>query len=111
MEPIVYLSEKAAEEVRRMASAEGGLKDPVLRLKVTTGGCSGFSYGMAIEDGSRPDDTVVEAHGVRVAIDPFSQPYLRGLKLDFKDGFVDGGFSITNPNAKSTCGCGSSFSA
>ena len=87
-------------------SAEVGL-----RVYVQGGGCSGFQYGLSIEEGSRDSeaDKVFESNGVRLYIDPISIRYLSGAQIDFSDTVNGGGFSIKNPNAKSTCGCGSSF--
>ncbi|MBI2059516.1 MAG: iron-sulfur cluster assembly accessory protein [Nitrospirae bacterium] len=106
---MITITEKAAEELKKLLSSEEELKQPVLRLKVVPGGCSGYSYAMAFEEGARANDAIAEVQGVKVAIDPDSQPHLKGLHLDFQDGLTDGGFKIQNPNAKSTCGCGSSF--
>jgi iron-sulfur cluster assembly accessory protein len=83
-----------------------------LRVFVQGGGCSGFQYGLMIEEGgASPDsDTVIESHGVKLFVDPISARYLKGAEVDFIDNLSGGGFTIRNPNAKSTCGCGSSFS-
>jgi iron-sulfur cluster insertion protein len=80
---------------------------------VQGGGCSGFQYGLMIEEnGATPDsDQVVESNGVKLYVDPISVRYLKGAEVDFVDNISGGGFTIRNPNAKSTCGCGSSFSA
>lgn len=106
---MITITEKAAEELKKLLISDAELKEPVLRLKVVPGGCSGYSYAMAFEDGTRAEDSVAEVQGLKVAIDPGSEPHLKGLHLDFEDGLTDGGFKIQNPNAKSTCGCGSSF--
>ncbi len=84
-----------------------------LRVFVQGGGCSGFQYGLMIEEGlSDPDtDRVLESNGVRLYVDPISVRYLKGAEVDFVDNVSGGGFTIRNPNATSTCGCGSSFSA
>lgn len=83
-----------------------------LRVFVQGGGCSGFQYGLMIDEGEGDGDTdqVIESNGVRLLIDPISIRYLRGAEVDFVDNLAGGGFTIKNPNAKSTCGCGSSFS-
>ncbi|HEX2455611.1 MAG TPA: iron-sulfur cluster insertion protein ErpA [Vicinamibacterales bacterium] len=83
-----------------------------LRVFVQGGGCSGFQYGLMIDEGEgdATTDTVIESHGVRLLVDPISARYLTGAEVDFVDNITGGGFTIKNPNAKSTCGCGSSFS-
>jgi iron-sulfur cluster assembly accessory protein len=81
-----------------------------LRVFVSGGGCSGMQYGMAFEQNPRETDTVVEAaDGVRLLVDPTSMMYLKGATIDFVDSLMGGGFRIDNPNATSSCGCGSSF--
>jgi iron-sulfur cluster assembly accessory protein len=77
------------------------------------GGCSGFQYGLMIDEGEGDEttDAVIESNGVKLLVDPISARYLRGAEVDFVDNITGGGFTIKNPNAKSTCGCGSSFSA
>ncbi|MCP4362819.1 MAG: iron-sulfur cluster insertion protein ErpA [Chloroflexi bacterium] len=80
-----------------------------LRVFVAGGGCSGMQYGMALEAESRPYDHVIETDGVKVFIDPTSMMYLTGAVIDYEDSIMGGGFKIENPNAVSSCGCGSSF--
>jgi iron-sulfur cluster insertion protein len=82
-----------------------------LRVFVQGGGCSGFQYGLMIDEGEGDanTDSVIESNGVKLLIDPISARYLRGAEVDFVDNITGGGFTIKNPNAKSTCGCGSSF--
>src|SRR5438552_3946497 len=80
-----------------------------LRVYVTPGGCSGFSYGMTFADGTEEDDTIVEMQGVRVVVDPMSAMYIKGSEIDFVDALMGGGFALRNPNAVSSCGCGQSF--
>lgn len=82
-----------------------------LRVFVSGGGCSGMQYGMALEEEPRPYDNVVETSGIRVFIDPTSMMYLAGATIDYVDSLMGGGFSIDNPNAVSSCGCGHSFKA
>ena len=82
-----------------------------LRLRVVGGGCSGFSYELGWEDAEQEGDQVVEASGVKVYVDPMSAPYLSGAQIDFVDSLYGSGFSINNPNAKGSCGCGHSFQA
>jgi iron-sulfur cluster insertion protein len=78
---------------------------------VQGGGCSGFQYGLMIEDSPGAADQSFESNGVKLFIDPISARYLSGAEVDFVDSVTGGGFTIRNPNAKSTCGCGSSFSS
>lgn len=82
-----------------------------LRIYVKGGGCSGYQYGMAFEDKVSDDDTLIEKGDVKVIIDSQSAPMLAGAEVDYVDSLQGSGFSIKNPNAKSTCGCGSSFTA
>jgi iron-sulfur cluster assembly accessory protein len=108
-EPVVQLTPNAAEEVRSlMQKPENAGK--TLRVYVEQGGCSGMQYSMTFDE-KRADDATVEAHGVPVVVDPFSAQYLRGAVVDFSDSLTAGGFKITNPNAKQSCGCGKSFTA
>jgi iron-sulfur cluster assembly accessory protein len=83
-----------------------------LRVFVQGGGCSGFQYGLMIDEGEgdATTDAVIESNGVKLLVDPISARYLTGAEVDFVDNITGGGFTIKNPNAKSTCGCGSSFS-
>lgn len=100
----------AAAKVSALIEEEGnpGLK---LRLYVTGGGCSGFSYGFVFDDQVAEDDTVVTTEGVALVVDAMSLQYLVGARVDFEDGLDGSRFVIHNPNAQTTCGCGSSFSA
>lgn len=108
-QPIVTLTPNAAAEVKNMLSlAENAGK--VLRLYVEQGGCSGMQYSMVFDE-RRADDFLTEMHGVSVLVDPFSAKYLRGTVVDFSDALTGGGFKISNPNAKQSCGCGKSFEA
>jgi iron-sulfur cluster insertion protein len=108
-EPMVTLTAQAAEKMREML-AEGETPHFGLRVYVTGGGCSGYQYGMAFEEAETEEDTVFEQQGLRLFVDPYSLPMLAGTEIDYSDGLQNAGFSIKNPNAKSTCGCGSSFS-
>lgn len=108
-EPVVNLTESAAGEVKSlMLKPENSGK--ALRLFVEQGGCSGMQYSM-IFDEQRPDDFSAQANGVSVVMDPFSAKYLRGAVVDFSDSLSAGGFKISNPNARQSCGCGKSFEA
>lgn len=103
------LTEAAASKVRQLIEAEGN-PDLMLRIYVTGGGCSGFQYGFAFEEGMADDDTRLEQGGVTLLVDPMSYPYLAGASVDYVDDLRGSQFVVTNPNASTTCGCGSSFS-
>ena len=108
-EPVITLTSSAAEEVKNiLTQPENAGK--TLRLYVEQGGCSGMQYSMTFDE-RRPDDLFAEMHGVSVLVDPFSAKYLRGTMVDFSDALTGGGFKISNPNAKQSCGCGKSFEA
>ena len=104
----IDLTPAAAEAVQDLL-AKRELGDMALRVFVSGGGCSGFQYGMALEDNIRDTDIVSEQHGVKLVIDEISINYLDGAKVDYVDEIMGSGFKIENPNAVSTCGCGSSF--
>ena len=106
---MIALSDNAASKVAELISAEGD-ESLALRVAVRPGGCSGFSYEMFFDADRADDDLVTEKAGVRVVVDPSSAQLLTGATLDYKDGLQQAGFSIDNPNAQRTCGCGSSFS-
>lgn len=99
----------AALAVVRKLLVEKNVPDYGLRVFVAGGGCSGLQYGMALEAEARPYDNVVERDGVKVFIDPTSMMYLSNATIDYEDSIMGGGFKIDNPNAVSTCGCGTSF--
>ena len=107
--PLIF-SDSAASKVRQLIEEEGnpGLK---LRVFVTGGGCSGFQYGFTFDEVQNEDDSVMEKDGVKLLIDPMSYQYLTGAEIDYTEGLEGAQFVIKNPNATSTCGCGSSFSA
>jgi len=106
---VFTLTDNASEKVKHLIEAEGN-PDLFLRVAVRPGGCSGFSYEMFFDTDLAADDLKVEHGGVTVAIDPASAPHLGGASLDYKDGLQGAGFSISNPNATRSCGCGQSFS-
>jgi iron-sulfur cluster assembly accessory protein len=109
MEPTVNLTKNAVGEIRSLlAKPENAGKN--LRLYIEQGGCSGMQYGMVFDE-KRDGDLVAENDGVSVLIDPLSAGYLRGTTVDFSDELNAGGFKISNPNAKQSCGCGKSFQA
>jgi len=106
---VITITDQAATKVSQLISAEGedGL---ALRVAVRPGGCSGFSYDMFFDSEVADDDLTTEHSGVRVVVDASSAMMLEGATLDYADGLTQAGFSINNPNAQRTCGCGSSFS-
>ena len=106
---MITLTDTAAVKVRELIDAEG---DPELALRVAVrpGGCSGMSYEMFFDKDIEQNDELVDFKGVKVVVDPSSAQLLVGATLDYKDGLQQAGFSITNPNATRTCGCGQSFS-
>lgn len=108
-DPLVF-SENAANKVKQLIDEEGnpGLK---LRVFVTGGGCSGFQYGFTFDEEVSDDDTTLNKGGVTLLVDPMSLQYLMGAEIDYQENVEGAQFVIKNPNATSTCGCGSSFSA
>jgi iron-sulfur cluster insertion protein len=109
-EPVLALTESAAEMAKAAMQREGH-PDAALRVSVVGGGCSGFQYSLGFDDTTRPDDLVIEQHGVRLLVDATSVQYLHGTTIDYVKGLHGAGFKFINPNASRTCGCGSSFSA
>ncbi|KAB2965276.1 MAG: iron-sulfur cluster insertion protein ErpA [Zoogloea sp.] len=107
--PLVF-TDSAASKVKDLIIEEGN-PDLKLRVFVTGGGCSGFQYGFTFDEIRNDDDTVMEKDGVMLLIDPMSYQYLVGAEIDYSEGLEGSQFVIRNPNATSTCGCGSSFSA
>ena len=107
--PFVF-TDSAANKVKELIEEEG---NPELKLRVfvSGGGCSGFQYGFTFDEESNEDDTLIEKNGVTVLIDAMSIDYLRGAEIDYKEDINGSQFVIRNPNATTTCGCGSSFSA
>lgn len=102
----------ASVEVKKFMDAEGVTYDAGgLRVSVQPGGCSGFKYGLLIEDAPAEDDLVMEQDGFKVFIDPFSAQYISGVTIDYVSSMQGSGFTFKNPNATGGCGCGSSFSA
>ena len=107
--PLVF-TDSAANKVKDLIIEEGN-PDLKLRVFVSGGGCSGFQYGFTFDEIRNEDDTVLEKDGVMLLIDPMSYQYLVGAEIDYTEGLEGSQFVIRNPNATSTCGCGSSFSA
>jgi iron-sulfur cluster assembly accessory protein len=109
---MINVTETAASKINELL-AEENKSGAALRVFVQGGGCSGFQYGLMIDEGegNQEADQIFEVNGVRLFVDPISLRYLKGAEVDFVDNNMGGGFTIKNPNAKSTCGCGSSFSA
>jgi iron-sulfur cluster assembly protein/iron-sulfur cluster insertion protein len=109
IEPVVQLTPSAVEEIQSLLrKTENAGK--IFRVYVEQGGCSGMQYSMTFDE-RRPDDLSAEMNGIQVLVDPFSAQYLRGAVVDFSDSLTSGGFKITNPNARQSCGCGKSFTA
>ena len=102
----ITITPKAAEKLKETLTDE---KKDYLRAFVQGGGCSGFQYGLMTEKEPGQGDTVTESNGIKIVIDPISVKYLGGSVIDYTDNLVGGGFTFQNPNAKGTCGCGSSF--
>lgn len=104
----IEVTDRAFDRLAEIADASG--QSQALRVAVLGGGCSGFSYEFALEEDADDKDTVIERNGHRVLIDPESLPFLSGSVIDFKDELIGARFAVDNPNATSTCGCGTSFS-
>ncbi len=104
----INLTQTAAQAVQDLLDKRD-LQGYALRVFISGGGCSGFQYGMALENNIREQDFTYEIHGVRLVIDEVSISYLNGATIDYVDDIMGSGFKIENPNAISTCGCGSSF--
>ena len=107
--PVLVFTDSAARKVGELIREEG---NPNLKMRVfvSGGGCSGFQYGFTFDEVQNEDDAVMEKNGVRLLIDPMSYQYLTGAEIDYQEGLEGAQFVIKNPNAQSTCGCGSSFS-
>ena len=109
VEQTAQMSDAAANKVKKLIEEEG---NPNLKLRVVVsgGGCSGFQYGFEFDENVADDDIQIEKNGVTLLIDPMSMQYLAGSEVDYLEGLEGSRFVINNPNAKTTCGCGSSFS-
>lgn len=109
---LVSISDAATVEVQKFMEAEGVTAESGgLRVSVMPGGCSGFKYGLVIEDSSAEDDLILDQGSFKVFVDPFSAQYLGGTLIDYVTSMQGSGFTFTNPNSTGGCGCGSSFSA
>jgi iron-sulfur cluster assembly protein len=108
---LVSLTANAAAKVKDLMAGEPEGEAAVLRVAIQGGGCSGFQYGLGFDSGAVEDDLEFESEGVRVVVDPYSAPYLKGASIDFIESIQEAGFKIDNPNAVASCGCGHSFTA
>ena len=106
---VLLFTDNAANKVKQLIEEEGNA-DLKLRVFVSGGGCSGFQYGFTFDEVANDDDTVLNKNGVQLLIDPISFQYLSGAEIDYTEGLEGAQFVIKNPNATTTCGCGSSFS-
>lgn len=106
---MITITESAVEKIKDILAEEN---NPAVKLRVFVqgGGCSGFSYGFTFDEEVNEDDFNIEINGIKVLVDSMSSTYLQGAAIDFKDELMGASFIINNPNAQSTCGCGSSFS-
>ena len=109
MPDVLLFTDNAANKVKQLIEEEGNA-DLKLRVFVSGGGCSGFQYGFTFDEVANEDDTVLNKNGVQLLIDPMSFQYLTGAEIDYTEGLEGSQFVIKNPNATTTCGCGSSFS-
>jgi iron-sulfur cluster assembly accessory protein len=109
---MINLTTAAAQKVKGILEQEkANIPQGGLRIYVQGGGCSGFSYGMVLDEAADGDQTFETPDGIKVIVDPMSLRYLEGAEVDYKEDLMGGGFAIKNPNATSTCGCGHSFNA
>ena len=105
----ITVTPTAVSEVQKFMEEQGVTNVAGLRVAVLPGGCSGFQYGLNIEDEPQDDDEILESHGIRLFVDPFSGQYLDGVEIDYVTTMMGAGFTFKNPNASGGCGCGSSF--
>jgi iron-sulfur cluster assembly protein len=104
----VTITSEAVSQLKSLLEKEAN-PEVALRVFVSGGGCSGLQYGMAFDDNVRPGDEIVEQDGVRILVDDFSAPYIRGSEIDYVDSLMGAGFTVHNPNAVRSCSCGHSF--
>ncbi len=107
----ITVTANAVTEVQKFMEEQGATAEAGLRVAVLPGGCSGFQYGLNIEDEAQADDDIVESNGLKLFVDPFSGQYLDGVEIDYVTTMMGSGFSFKNPHATGGCGCGSSFTA
>lgn len=105
---MLIISESAANKIKEVCEEEGN-PDLKLRMFVQGGGCSGFQYGFTLDEIENEDDFSIESHGIKVIVDSMSFQYVQGAEVDYKEDIHGSSFVIKNPNAETTCGCGSSF--
>ncbi|MDT8858622.1 iron-sulfur cluster assembly accessory protein [Alkalihalobacillus sp. MEB130] len=105
---MITLTDAAVSQIKDMMEAEGD-QSLMLRIGVKGGGCSGLSYGMGFDSEKHEEDILLEINGLSVLVDKESEPIIKGLVIDYKQNMMGGGFTIDNPNAIASCGCGSSF--
>ncbi len=105
----INLTATAVSTVQQFLQEQGSADGAGLRVAVLPGGCSGFQYGLNIEDAPESDDEILELEGLKVFVDPFSAQYLEGVEIDYVTTMMGSGFTFKNPNASGGCGCGSSF--
>ena len=110
-ETLLTLTPAAVSKVQSFIEEQGASEDAGLRVAVLPGGCSGFQYGLNIEDAPEIDDEILDLSGVKIFLDPFSLQYLSGVEIDYVTSMMGSGFTFSNPNASGGCGCGSSFTA
>lgn len=108
---LLVLTTGAVEKIDEFIKDHGGADTTGLRVAVLPGGCSGFQYGLNVEDAPESDDEILDISGVRIFVDPFSAQYLDGIEIDYVSSMMGSGFTFSNPNATGGCGCGSSFTA
>ena len=105
----ITVTPNAVEEVRKFMEDQGAADQAGLRVAVLPGGCSGFQYGLNLEDEPQDDDEVLESNGIKLFVDAFSAQYLDGVEIDYVTTMMGSGFTFKNPNSSGGCGCGSSF--
>lgn len=106
---MIEVSDSAKTQIKSIIDAEKREDNSFLRVQVKQGGCSGLSYKLEFQEGSKDSDKIFDSEGFKICIDPKSYLYIVGMTLDYSGGLNGSGFTFTNPNAKKTCGCGSSF--
>jgi iron-sulfur cluster assembly accessory protein len=105
---MLTMTDNAVSHLRQIVEKQGS-EEAALRVYVSPGGCSGFSYGMSLDDDRADDDQLFDYGGVKLVVDPFSLQYLEGSQVDYVDALMGGGFTVQNPNAVKSCSCGQSF--